>query len=70
MINVQNMSILLDDEDQQVVYVGVWLNLAEIKDLLSRFDPNSNTSPSTADARPIVRAILNKALSEGITGNV
>jgi hypothetical protein len=66
-INVQNMSILLDDEDQQVVFVGVWLSLADIRDLLSRFDPNSNTSPSTADARPITKAILNKALEVGIT---
>jgi hypothetical protein len=66
-INVQNMSILLDDEDQQVVFVGVWLSLADIRDLLSRFDPNSNTSPSTADARPLTKAILNKALEVGIT---
>jgi hypothetical protein len=61
------MSILLDDEDQQVVFVGVWLSLADIRDLLSRFDPNSNTSPSTADARPLTKAILNKALEVGIT---
>jgi hypothetical protein len=67
MLNVQNISILLDDEDQQVVYIGLWLNLADIKDLLSRFDANSSTSPSTADSRPIVKAILVKALSEGIT---
>lgn len=66
-MNVQNMSILLDDEDQQVVYVGIWIPLAELQTLLSHYDANSSTSPSTADSRPIVRAILVKALEVGIT---
>lgn len=66
-INVSHMSPLLDDEDVEVVYASIWIPLSEIRVLLGHYDPQSGTSPSVADCRPIVRAILDKALSIGIT---
>ena len=66
-INVSHMTPLLDDEDVQVVYTAIWIPLSEIKVLLSHYDSNSGTSPSVSDCRPIVRAILDKAISIGIT---
>jgi len=38
--------------------MAVWIEKAELDRLLAAYDPNSSTSPSVADARPIVRAIL------------
>lgn len=37
--------------------------LAEMQRLLAAYDPSSGTSPSVADARPVLRAILNAALA-------
>ena len=66
-INVTHMSPLLDGEDVEVVYTAIWIPLSEIKVLLSHYDSNSGTSPSVGDCRPIVRAILDKAILTGIT---
>tara|TARA_R110000868_G_scaffold385210_1_gene653003 strand:- start:862 stop:1053 length:192 start_codon:yes stop_codon:yes gene_type:complete len=57
---------LLDDEDVVQLYTAVWIPLAELQILLSQYDVNSATSPSVVNCRPIVRAILDKALSIGI----
>lgn len=66
-INVSHMTTVLDGEDVQVVYTAVWIPLSEIQVLLSHYDPQSGTSPSVGDCRPIVRAILDKAILTGIT---
>jgi len=39
-------------------FVAVFYSETEMADLLSRYDPASGTSPSVADSRPTVRAIL------------
>ena len=69
MINVTHMSPLLDGEDVVQVYTAVWIPLSEIQVLLSLYDVNSATSPSVVNCRPIVRAILDKALSVGIVAS-
>ena len=68
-INVSHMTPLLDGEDVEVVYTAIWIPLSEIKVLLSHYDPQSGTSPSVSDCRPIVRAVLDKALSIGIVAS-
>jgi hypothetical protein len=37
--------------------------LAEMADLLSRYEPTSGTSPSVGDARPTTRTVLNAVLA-------
>jgi hypothetical protein len=42
---------------------GVWIEEAELQRLLAAYDPSSGTSPGVADARPVLRAILNAAIA-------
>jgi hypothetical protein len=41
----------------------VWIEQAELQRLLAAYDPSSGTSPGVADARPVLRAILNAAIA-------
>jgi hypothetical protein len=43
--------------------VVVWLESAELTRLLAAYDPNSGTSPSVADARPVLREILDAVIA-------
>jgi hypothetical protein len=38
----------------------------ELTRLLANYDPNSGTSPGVADARPVLRAILDAAIAAGV----
>lgn len=42
--------------------IGLWIEGVELERLIAAYDPNSATSPSVADARPILRAILDAVL--------
>lgn len=46
--------------------VGLTFTESELAALLSRYDPASGTSPSTAVCRPVVRALLDAALAAGL----
>jgi hypothetical protein len=57
---IQTLNAVEDDGSEVIVYfVPLILTKAEADDLVSRYDPNSGTSPSVADARPLARVILN-----------
>lgn len=43
--------------------LSLWIEGAELARLLAAYDPASSTSPSVADARPVLRAILDAVLS-------
>jgi hypothetical protein len=43
--------------------VGLTFTEPELAGLLASYDPTSGTSPGVADARPVLRAILNAALA-------
>lgn len=42
-----------------IVSFNVRFEKVELERLLAAYDPNSGTSPGVADARPVLRAILN-----------
>ena len=48
----------LDLPGSTVTSVCVRIEKAELDRLLAAYDPNSGTSPSVSDARPVLRAIL------------
>ena len=41
----------------------LWIEEVELQRLLAAYDPSSGTSPGVADARPVLRAILNSAIA-------
>jgi hypothetical protein len=59
-------AILSDDQsdtgERPVVRVMVQFDQTELDGLLAAYEPESGTSPSCGDCRPILRAILNAAL--------
>lgn len=46
-----------------ITSVCVRVDQAELDRLLAAYDPGSGTSPSVADARPVLRAILDAVLA-------
>lgn len=44
--------------------VSLWFDEAELQRLLAAYDPNSGTSPSVSDARPVLRGILDAVLAQ------
>lgn len=45
--------------------VFMWFENTELERLLNAYDPKSGTSPGVADARPVLREILDAVLAEG-----
>jgi hypothetical protein len=67
-----NQTVYVGQEGRQLDEVGtdavgslfsVWVEDAELQRLLASYDPAVGTSPGVADARPVLRAILNAALA-------
>ena len=67
-----NQTTVVGQEGRQIDDVGtsgwgtlfnVWIEEAELQRLLAAYDPSSGTSPGVADARPVLRAILNAAIA-------
>lgn len=56
-----------DVNDQELQYFAVMIPLAEVRDLLSRYNPSSGLSPSAADCRDLTRSLLDAALAAGVT---
>lgn len=52
-----------DEPGGQLTSVVVRIDKAELDRLLAAYDPNSSTSPSVSDARPVLRAILDAVLA-------
>jgi hypothetical protein len=57
---------VFDNDDQWCEGYEIFLSFTkeEMDSLLAAYDPLSGTSPSVADARPVLRAILDKILEE------
>jgi len=49
--------------DSEGLILTLWLEKVELDRLLAAYDPNSGTSPSVSEARPVLRAILNAVFS-------
>jgi hypothetical protein len=61
---IQAVNSIEDDGTEIISYfVPLTLSKAEADDLISRYDPNSGTSPSVSDSRPLARVILNAVRS-------
>lgn len=56
----------LDMSDQELQYFAVIIPLAEVRELLSRYNPSSGSSPSAADCRSLTRALLDAAIAAGV----
>ena len=41
----------------------LWIEEVELQRLPAAYDPSSRTSPGVADARPVLRVILNSAIA-------
>lgn len=48
------------EQDVQGQTIELFISNDELGRLLNAYDPTSGTSPSVADCRPLVRAILDK----------
>lgn len=48
----------------EVVVVSFAIEKSELARLQAAYDPNSSTSPSVSDARPVLRALLDALLAE------
>jgi hypothetical protein len=53
----------IDQPGSTVISVCVRIEKAELDRLLAAYDPNSGTSPSVSDARPVLRAILDAVIA-------
>lgn len=57
-------SIPRDDEPGGVLHsIVIRVDEVELNRLLAAYDPNSGTSPGVADARPVLRAILDAVIA-------
>lgn len=53
-----------DEPGGQLTSVVCRIDKTELDRLLAAYDPNSGTSPSVADARPVLRSILDTVLAQ------
>jgi hypothetical protein len=55
-----------DTGERRVARVMSQFDVTELQRLLAAYDPTVGTSPGVADARPVLRAILDAALAKGV----
>lgn len=55
-----------DTGERGVARFTLQFDVTELQRLLAAYDPTVGTSPGVADARPVLRAILDAALARGV----
>ena len=66
-VEVSRATVIVDEDGAESgVRFILEMDDAELAALLGVYDPTSGTSPTTATARPIVRAMLDAALAAGL----
>ena len=66
-VEVSRATVIVDsDGPEPGVRFILEMDDAELAGLLAAYDPTSGTSPSTATARPVLRALLDAALAAGV----
>ena len=66
-VEVNRATVIVDsDGPEPGVRFILEMDDAELAGLLAAYDPTSGTSPSTATARPVLRALLDAALAAGV----
>ena len=66
-VEVNRATVIVDEDGPEPgVRFIIEMDDAEMATLLAAYDPTSGTSPSTATARPVLRALLDAALAAGL----